>query len=69
MNRTEAETLLADRVARRKAKDFEAADALREQLRAGGWDVVDSAAGSELQAIKAPAVAPPATARAVTLLT
>ena len=38
-------------------------------MRAGGWDVVDSANGSELQAVKAPAIARPATARPVTLLT
>jgi GT2 family glycosyltransferase len=38
-------------------------------LRAGGWDVVDGAAGSELQALKAPPSEPAATPRAVTLLT
>jgi GT2 family glycosyltransferase len=39
-------------------------------LRAGGWDVVDSAEGSELQALKAPPSAAPVVAsRAVTLLT
>lgn len=54
---------------RRRAREFAAADAIREQLRAGGWDVVDSADASELQAIKAPPSTPPATARAVTLLT
>jgi cysteinyl-tRNA synthetase len=54
----------------RRDKDFEAADALRQQLRAGGWDVVDSAEGSELKPLKAPAGATPAaTPRAVTLLT
>ena len=43
---------------------------MRERLRAGGWDVVDSPDGSELQAIKAPPSAgPKAAARAVTLLT
>jgi GT2 family glycosyltransferase len=57
-------------VERRRARDFEAADALRERLRAGGWDAVDSATGSELQAIKAQApAAASATPRAVTLLT
>jgi cysteinyl-tRNA synthetase len=51
-------------------KDFSAADALRERLHAGGWDVVDSAEGSELKALKAPPTATPdATPRAVTLLT
>jgi cysteinyl-tRNA synthetase len=39
-------------------------------LRAGGWDVVDSAAGSELQALKAPqSTADQPAPRAVTLLT
>jgi GT2 family glycosyltransferase len=39
-------------------------------LRAGGWDVVDSSTGSELQAIKAPPTGEPRpAARAVTLLT
>lgn len=55
---------------RRRARDFAAADAIREQLRTGGWDVVDGADGSTLQAIKAPPnTAPAAAARAVTLLT
>ena len=54
----------------RRDKDFEAADAIRQRLRAGGWDVVDSAQGSELQAL----IAPPSKGeqpapRAVTLLT
>ncbi|HXD80542.1 MAG TPA: glycosyltransferase [Candidatus Acidoferrum sp.] len=54
----------------RRAKDFEPADAIRERLRTGGWDVVDSAQGSELKPLKAPAgVAPAPTPRAVTLLT
>jgi cysteinyl-tRNA synthetase len=57
-------------VARRRERDFAAADAIREKLRAGGWEVLDSAEGSELQALRAPAQAgiKPA-ARAVTLLT
>src|SRR5258708_57737 len=51
-------------------KDFEAADALRERLHAGGWDVVDSTQGSELKPLKAPAsTASPPAPRAVTLLT
>ncbi len=55
---------------RRRERDFSAADALREELRAGGWDVVDSPEGSELQALKAPpSKAPPPVARGVTLLT
>jgi cysteinyl-tRNA synthetase len=54
----------------RRDKDFEAADAIRERLRAGGWDVVDSADGSELKPLKAPAgTTPPPTPRAVSLLT
>jgi len=57
-------------VERRRARDFPAADAIRERLRAGGWDVVDSAEGSELLAIAArPSGAPDAVARAVSLLT
>ena len=52
------------------AKDFKAADEIRERLRAGGWDVVDRAEGSELKPLKAPAsTAPAPTTRAVTLLT
>ena len=58
------------RIERRRERDFEAADAIREQLRAGGWDVVDSATGSDLQAIQAPPSGEPIAARrAVTLLT
>jgi GT2 family glycosyltransferase len=54
----------------RRDKDFDAADALRERLRAGGWEVVDSADGSELRPLKAPTgETPAATPRAVTLLT
>src|SRR5260370_702203 len=70
LNRAEAEGLLAERIARRRAKDFAEADAIRERLRDGGWEVVDSADGSELQALKAPPSSAPAPApRAVTLLT
>lgn len=54
---------------RRRARDFSSADAIRQRLQAGGWDVVDSAEASELHAIKAPATAPSPTTRAVTLLT
>jgi len=54
MNRAQAEALLAERIARRQAREFEAADAIRAQLREGGWEVLDSADGSELQALKAP---------------
>src|SRR5207245_10081462 len=58
-----------ERVAGRQAREFEGADAIREELRAGGWDVVDSATGSELQAISAPhAAGPKPSPRAVTAL-
>ena len=54
----------------RRDKDFEAADAIRESLRAGGWEVVDSAGGSELKPLKAPPLTTPTPQpRAVTLLT
>ncbi len=53
----------------RRDKDFAAADGLRERLRAGGWDVVDSAHDSELMALKASPSTERATPRAVTLLT
>jgi len=70
VDRLTAELLLAERVERRRDRDFAAADAIRQQLREGGWDVVDSPDGSELQAIKAPpATAPSPVARGVTLLT
>ena len=70
MDRQEADELLAERIERRRDKDFAAADALRERLRAGGWDVVDGADGSGLQALKAPPSAAPTPApRAVSLLT
>src|SRR2546427_12442492 len=69
-DRTEAEELVAERVVRRRERDFAAADAIRERLRAGGWEVLDSAEGSELQALKAPVVVgTKPVARAVTLLT
>lgn len=48
----------------RKARDFAAADAIRDRLREGGWEVVDSAAGSELREL-----APAARAPEVTMLT
>jgi cysteinyl-tRNA synthetase len=55
---------------RRRDREFAAADGIRERLRAGGWEVLDSADGSELQALKAPAQAgTKPVARAVTLLT
>jgi GT2 family glycosyltransferase len=70
LDKAEAEGLLRERVRLRMDKDFQAADAIRERLHAGGWDVVDSAQGSELRALKAPPTPAPApTPRAVTLLT
>jgi len=55
---------------RRRARDFAAADAIRERLHAGGWEVLDNAEGSELQALKVTAQAgTKPVARAVTLLT
>jgi cysteinyl-tRNA synthetase len=70
LNRDEAEELVAERVMRRRERDFAAADAIREKLRAGGWEVLDSADGSELQALKAPTQSGEKPgARAVTLLT
>lgn len=54
----------------RRERNFSEADAIREELRAGGWDVVDTPTASELQAIRAqpqPGARP--VARAVTLLT
>jgi GT2 family glycosyltransferase len=69
LNRAEAEGLLIERIARRRAKDFVEADAIRDRLRAGGWEVLDSADGSELQALKAQVTAGiKPVARAVTLL-
>jgi GT2 family glycosyltransferase len=61
---------LAERTERRREHDFTAADAIRRRLHEGGWEVLDSPAGSELQALKAPLPkTDPATPRAVTLLT
>ncbi|MGE5747715.1 MAG: cysteine--tRNA ligase [Solirubrobacterales bacterium] len=44
----EAEGLLADRERARAAKDFERADALRDELSAMGWEVRDEAGGARL---------------------
>jgi cysteinyl-tRNA synthetase len=44
-----------ERAAARAARDFEAADALRERIASAGWSVVDDAGGYRLE----PAVAPP----------
>jgi cysteinyl-tRNA synthetase len=44
----EAERLLADRQAAREAKDFERADAIRDELAGMGWEVRDEAGGARL---------------------
>ena len=44
----EAEQLLAERQEARAAKDFERADAIREQLAGVGWEVRDEAGGARL---------------------
>jgi GT2 family glycosyltransferase len=59
-----AQEMLQDRARLRQSRDFAAADAIRDQLRQGGWEVVDGPDGSSLQALELP---PPA--RAVTMLT
>jgi GT2 family glycosyltransferase len=64
MERSEAGRLLEERAERRRAKDFASADELRDRLRAGGWEVVDTPQGSQLREIELP---PPG--RAVTMLT
>ncbi|TMD05402.1 MAG: glycosyltransferase [Chloroflexi bacterium] len=56
--------MLEERSRLRRLRDFTAADILRDQLREGGWEVVDSAEGSSLQA-----TAVPPRPRQVTLLT
>jgi GT2 family glycosyltransferase len=42
----EVQQLLDERARHRVARDFQAADAVRDQLRALGWEVMDSARGS-----------------------
>jgi len=69
LKRQEAEELLQRRVDLRRERSFAEADQIRQRLREGGWDVVDSATGSELQAIRAAPQTAPSTPRAVTLLT
>jgi cysteinyl-tRNA synthetase len=44
----EAVELLARREAARSERDFEAADRLRDELSARGWEIRDGAEGSEL---------------------
>ena len=59
----EVARLLEARAAARAARDWEAADALREAIRAQGWEPVDTPAGSTARP-----VAPPATAELPSLL-
>jgi cysteinyl-tRNA synthetase len=47
----DVEELAAERAARRAAKDFAAADALRERIADAGWSVVDDAEGWRLEPI------------------
>ena len=44
----EAQELLTEREAAREAKDFDRADALRDQLGSMGWEVRDEAGGARL---------------------
>ena len=70
MDREEAQRLLERRVELRRERNFAEADAIRDQLRSGGWDVVDEATGSRLQPLSAPSPGEPRPApKAVTLLT
>ena len=67
MERSEAARLLEERGRLRAARDFAAADEVRERLRQGGWEVVDAAEGSTLR--QAPLPEAPPEPREVTLLT
>jgi cysteinyl-tRNA synthetase len=64
IERTEAELLVAERARLREARDFAGADAIRDRLRDGGWEVVDGREGSVLREVE-----PPPPARALTMLT
>ena len=64
IDEAEARRLLEERAKCRSAKDFAAADDLRDRLRSGGWEVVDTPEGSELRELELP---PPP--RALTMLT
>jgi cysteinyl-tRNA synthetase len=46
---SDVEALVADRIAARSVRDFDRADALRDELAARGWDVVDGPEGSVVQ--------------------
>lgn len=59
----EVELLLRDRRAARDAADFERADALREEIRALGWEVQDSPHGSTARPALPEAPAPTGYAR------
>jgi len=48
---SEVQALLADRSAARDARDFARADAIRDELAALGWDVVDGPDGSTVRPI------------------
>ena len=45
----ELETLLAERQAARKAKDFKRSDAIRDELKARGWVIEDTPSGPRLK--------------------
>ena len=44
--------MLEERTRHRAARDFEAADRVRDRLQEGGWQVVDAAGGSRLERIE-----------------
>jgi cysteinyl-tRNA synthetase len=46
---SDVEALVADRIAARSVRDFARADAIRDELAARGWDVVDGPDGSVVQ--------------------
>jgi cysteinyl-tRNA synthetase len=50
----QAVALLEAREAARRARDFEQADRLREQIRERGWEIRDSASGPELLPLSQP---------------
>jgi GT2 family glycosyltransferase len=54
IDRLRAEKLLEERARLRRERDFAGADRLRDRLHAGGWDVVDRAEGSVLEAVELP---------------
>ena len=48
---TELQTLLDERQAARKAKDFKRADAIRDELKAKGWMIEDTPKGARLKRV------------------